>query len=202
MTAPRAFCDVETTGLHADRHDIWEVGLIVDDEEYRWLLDVDLEAADPIALSIGRFHERHPRGNAYRFPAELGRDEDVTGDHDFAVRFAQLTHGRHLVGAVISFDEERLRRLLLRSGVHPSWHYHLIDCEALAAGWVAAQVPGDTMRIERPDGTVNHIDGRPPWDSTDLSRAVGVEPDTFDKHTALGDARWAAAVYRAVMGES
>lgn len=40
----------------------------------------------------------------------------------------------------------------------------------------------------------------PPWNSNDMSRAVGVEPDDFDRHTALGDARWAKAIYEAVMG--
>ena len=40
----------------------------------------------------------------------------------------------------------------------------------------------------------------PPWDSDALSRAVGVNPDDFDRHTALGDARWAKAMYEAVMG--
>ena len=28
----------------------------------------------------------------------------------------------------------------------------------------------------------------------------GVDPDDFDRHTALGDARWAKAIYEAVMG--
>lgn len=31
-------------------------------------------------------------------------------------------------------------------------------------------------------------------------RAVGVDPDRFEKHTAIGDARWAKACYEAVMG--
>lgn len=41
---------------------------------------------------------------------------------------------------------------------------------------------------------------RPPWKSDALSRAVGVDPEQFDRHTALGDAYWAKAIYEAVMG--
>ncbi len=39
----------------------------------------------------------------------------------------------------------------------------------------------------------------PPWDSNKLSLAVGVDPDDFDRHTALGDARWAKAIYERVI---
>jgi hypothetical protein len=28
-----------------------------------------------------------------------------------------------------------------------------------------------------------------------LSRALGVDPDAYDRHTALGDARWVRAQY-------
>lgn len=179
MTAPLAFVDTETTGLHPDWHQIWEVGLIVDDRERRWLLPVDLGRADPIALRIGRFHDRHPDGHDFTRAAATTYDH-ATPPEVFAQEFARLTRGRHLVGAVISFDEERLRLLLTANGACPEWHYHLVDVEALAAGKLA--IP-------------------PPWDSADLSRAALVDPDQFDKHTALGDARWAKAIYEAVMGE-
>lgn len=46
---------------------------------------------------------------------------------------------------------------------------------------------------------------RRPWKSEDLSRRVGVEPPGEDeRHTALGDARWAERIYNAIMdgGES
>jgi len=40
-----------------------------------------------------------------------------------------------------------------------------------------------------------------PWKSDDLSRLIGVEPPgEDDRHTALGDARWAQRVWDAVMG--
>lgn len=161
-----AFVDTETTGLDPERHEIWEVGLIVHDQEHHWWLPVDLGRADGRALAIGQFHDRYP-------------DTNVTGFaplHAFAAEFAELTRGRHLVGAVVSFDEERLRKLLRANRACPEWHYHLVDVEALVAGKLGIA---------------------PPWDSNALSAKAGVDPEQFDRHTALGDARWAKALYEA-----
>jgi hypothetical protein len=87
------------------------------------------------------------------------------------------------------------------------WHYHVIDVEALAAGYLAAirQDAAELGYHDRPDTPQYEHEGnleiaRLPWKSDSLSRAVGVEPDDFDRHTALGDARWAKAIYEAVMG--
>ena len=166
-----------------------QVGLITPDgEEYRWLLPVSMAKADPIGLGIGRFHQRHPSGNN---PSDVS-DDNLTNSGRFITEFLQLTDGQHLAGAVVSFDEERLRRMAWDHGFQPSWHYHLIDVEALAAGWLArrrdvADAYGDVFRL--------------PWDSGELSRAVGVNPEDFDRHTALGDCRWAKAIYEAVLGK-
>ena len=171
------FVDTETTGLDPDQHQIWDIGLIVDDREYQWFLEVDLGRADARALEIGRFHERHPRGHN---PGKVDKPTNQT--YQVAREVAKLTPGKHLVGAVPSFDEERLRKLLRANGACPEWHYHLIDVEALAVGWLAAE--GRTL-IELP------------WDSEALSRAIGIEPT--DRHEALADARWAKAIYEAIL---
>src|SRR5690606_35277881 len=77
-----------------------------------------------------------------------------------------------------------------RFGFAPGWHHHLIDAEALAVGYPPG-IPG-----ERPPFPHERL----PWASDTLSRAVGVDPDDFDRHTALGDARWARAIYDAITG--
>lgn len=159
-----AFVDTETTGLDPDVHQIWEVGLIVDGVAHHWFLPVNLGRADARALEIGRYHERW-------------RWDMATNLQQFATEFAALTRGRHLVGAVVSFDEERLRKLLRANGACPEWHYHLVDVEAMAAG---------RCKIA------------PPWNSEALSLALKVDPAQFDRHTALGDARWALALYEAI----
>jgi len=172
-----AFVDTETTGLDPDLHEIWEVGLIIDDREYVWQLPVDLGRADAVALRISHYHEC--------------RGTFLTDLREFAEGFADLTRGRHLVGAVPSFDEERLRKLLRANGACPEWHYHLIDVEALAVGYLHG-CNADHGRLDTP---------KLPWRSDDLSRACGVEPPGDDeRHTALGDARWAKRLYEAICG--
>lgn len=184
--APLAFIDCETTSLDPEHGEVWEVAAIVrnstfpgDDGEHVWTLPVDLTYADPVSLSIGRFHERHPCGNT------VPDVDDWTEPQVFAHEFARITHGAHLVGAVVSFDEKRLERLLRAQGIMPSWHYHIQCVETLAVGWLRGQ-------------------GRPapelPWNSRELSAAIGVEmPTDEERHTALGDAKWAARIWSKIM---
>lgn len=179
MTAPIVFCDVETVSLTPGPDVIWEVGAIeADGTEHHWFLPVDLGKADAYSLKVGHFYER--------YPDFVDVKDGITRRDDFATEFSRLTAGKHLVGAVVSFDEERLRLLLRANGACPSWHYHLVDVEALAVGYLAAKGKPVT----------------PPWHSDELTAALGVKVDDMDKHTAIGDARWAKAIYVAVMEES
>ncbi|HTE66667.1 MAG TPA: hypothetical protein VK736_10485, partial [Candidatus Binatia bacterium] len=79
----------------------------------------------------------------------------------------------------------------------PAWHYHLIDVEALAVGWLSGLRSETTLATGAYAGFVPSL----PWDSDDLSRACGVEPASeAERHTALGDARWAMRLYDAIVG--
>lgn len=217
-TAPICYVDCETTGLSLDFHEIWEVGLILPDAGYRperrWLLPVDLSRADPFALDIGRFHDRHPQGHRYGTIDNVGPravwDIGLVNDLGrFARDFARQTHGLHMVGAVPSFDDYRLAKLLRDNGAVPRWHYHTIDVEALAAGWLAGRKAETddnggngtgTARVLNAEGRLVEVGPEPPWDSDLLSLAVGVDPAMFDRHTAIGDCRWSKAIYEAVTG--
>jgi hypothetical protein len=187
--------DTETTGLDPNRHAIWEVALITPNgDEHVWQFPVDEMAADPFALEVGHYWQRRwdmvndvPALNAIydahtsksrrpRFP-EQGKA--IKPSAEWCRHFRNLTAGLHIVGAVPSFDEERLCRLLHSHGVLHRWHYHLVDVEALAAGRLGVE---------------------PPWNSRDLAEAIGVVQREEDKHTALGDARWAKAIYDEVFG--
>lgn len=169
------FVDTETTGLDPDRHEIWEVALVDAKDVYQvWQLPVDLGRADPRALAINGYYERAGTERLVSLP-------------QFAEEFEVLTRGAHLAGSVVSFDEERLRRLLQWHGACPGWHYHLIDVEAMAVGYLHGRGPEPWLNL--------------PWDSEELSRAVGVDPFPFDRHTALGDARWAKAIYDTVISK-
>ena len=170
VSSPVVFVDTETISLDPEIPDvIWEVGLITPDgAEHQWSLPVDLGLADPRALEIGRFYERYPK---------YGDIPGTTHRWHFARQFEALTRGCHLAGAVVSFDEERLRKLLRRSGAAPGWSHRLICVETLAAGKLGVMPDGLRKMAER----------------------FGITISDDDRHTALGDARLSKAVYDAVM---
>jgi oligoribonuclease (3'-5' exoribonuclease) len=174
------FVDTETMGLDPDRHEIWEVGLIVrsedsNDVEYEWKLPVrHPEYADQIALTINGYYDRQDE-TYIKYQSALYQLHEI---NDFAYDFLMLTMRSHLVGAVVSFDEERLRKLLLREGYTPMWHYHLVDVESLVAG---------------------KLGWTPPWKSSELWEKMGINEEDYAKHTALGDARLARDLYDLVM---
>lgn len=183
------FIDTETTGLDPDRHEIWELALITGaGEEHLWHLPVDLAKADLIALNIGGYFDRY--GNEDNC-CDVGIYD--YGWDDFCADMVTLTRGKHLVGAIPSFDAQRLERLLRAHGSLATWHYHLIDIEALAVGYLIGK-------------GYEHVDDdpliAPPWNSDDLSAMLGINRDDYQKHSALGDARWAAAIYEHVMDDA
>ncbi|WP_280482235.1 hypothetical protein [Nocardia cyriacigeorgica] len=194
MNAPIVFLDTETDGVHPGRR-VWEIAMIRRDEtgerETSFFVDIDLSGADPFGLRVGRFYDRHPAG---RYLAGLDDDPWAPSNAwhpDIAAReVARWTHGAHIVGAVPNFDTEVLGALLREHGLTPAWHFHLIDIEALMVGWLhATATPGETSGPELP------------WRSDDLSRAVGVEPPgETERHTAMGDARWAMRVFDRIAG--
>lgn len=202
MTKPIVFLDTETTGLHADRRP-WEIAMIVRDEHgQRELLiqveDVDLSNAELIGLNIGGFHDRHVRFNGLD-PEGVDRHRKgwdgmlLAPEREAARAVEQWTRGAHVVGAVPNFDTECLAAMLRRHGLCPSWHYHLIDVEALMVGWIYGRRAEMLADLESPD----RFPPIPlPWKSDDLSRVVGVNPPSEEmRHTAMGDADWAMRIY-------
>lgn len=180
MSAPVVFLDTETTGLDPDTEHIFEVAMIVDEMEFVWHLEPQPEVVKrmhPKALEVNRYHER-TSDPTWHWNGRIDALEEIR----------DLIGRRHIVGAVPDFDTRFLAAEYKRAQMsRPSWHYHLVDVEAMAIGFLAAQ--GKTLEL--------------PWDSNDLSVAVGVEPGAH-VHEALHDARWAKAIYERIMsaGES
>lgn len=212
MTTPICFVDTETDGVHPDRK-VWEVAIIRredgEDKSTQFFVDMDLSTADPFGLKVGRFYDRHPLGRhisgsksgitswsniglALDPPPPSQYDQTSLGcvsDADAALIVARWTHGAHLIGAVPSFDAEVLARLLRDNGLTPSWHYHLIDVEAMALGYL------HLLRTLNLGENGKDADLPLPWRADDLALACGIEPVSEDqRHTAMGDAdfvrRW------------
>lgn len=192
MTAtPLIFADCETTGLCPDIHVPWEIAwttavhrdgvleLNASRVFYVELTERQLRLASPAALDIGRFHQRYGVGQGQRPIGYLDVVMILQADTFNVSRQVEGEPLPHLVGAVPSFDHNMLCHQWLGwpdfgEGL---WHYHLIDVETLAAG-----------KLNLP----------PPYSSSELTAALGIQVDESTKHTAAGDCNWAIQMYAAV----
>lgn len=180
------FLDTETTSLDRRTRRIWDLGYIVrepgqpDLERQTYLRMVDgLADADPMSLRIGSYYTRHPDPYSQHALERFPEDDWGSRWADIGPIVAEDLRDAVLVGAVISFDEETLaRELRERCGLQPTWHYHLLDIETLAAG--ALLLP-------------------PPWHFDELLAEYGLTYDEEARHTALSDARMVRDLYDKVM---
>ena len=171
-----AFVDTETTGLDPELDYVWEIAVIIDDDEHVWQQKLPELDGGPDWSYVSEW-VRENTGIVERY--DHGHALSPANSID---RLAVLVRGRHIVGACPWFDSERMHRVALEHSASRDlpWHYHLIDVEALAVGFLAAR------------GLVPEL----PWDSRELSRLVGVDSEDFlPVHHALTDARWAKAIY-------
>lgn len=176
------FMDTETLGLHPDAP-IWEFAAIRRD-------------ADGDEKEFHCFIDHYPLPWFTSLPEPFQQDyqerfkpQDAITRWEAANLVIEATKDAHIIGAVPSFDTLRLSKLI--DGAHPHnwgtkdpWHYHLIDVENVIVGFLAG---GNQIIL-------------PPWSSDELSTAVGVDPEQFDRHTAMGDVKWVRAQWDAVMG--
>lgn len=170
------FVDIETLGLDPDAP-VWEFaavrctpGLPVQTREF--------------------FIEHDPHGWLNDLPAAFLEDygrrysEVMALSEGVAVEEIHfITNGTVVIGSNPAFDAERLSKLMHRNGIEPAWHYHLEDISSMAAGYLAAR----------------GVCPPRPWKSDMLSKALGVDPALFKRHTAMGDVRWVQAQYRTMM---
>jgi hypothetical protein len=167
--------DTETSGLDVTRHHIWEAAamVVVDGEvksKHEWWLETDMSTADSNALRMNRYYERLAQQ-----PPDFVATHRMTAARELAVMLGQP--GAHLVGLNPAFDAGFIDKLLREQGHAPAHHYHLVDVEALIAGAAGLE---------------------PPWSSSELSKAIGVEPPPAEvKHTAAGDRDWTWQLYQA-----
>ncbi|OHU68065.1 hypothetical protein BKG87_22290 [Mycobacteroides chelonae] len=171
------FMDTETLGLDP-LAPVWEFAAIRRYEngiEAKYHCFIDHDPAFWLDMLPAQFQEDYKA----RFDVQ-----EALKRADAAEMIHTATDGAHVVGAVPSFDTERLARILNQTGWGaPPWHYHLVDVENVVLGYLAAH--GKLLQ--------------PPWKSDQLSAAIGVNPNDFDRHTAMGDVLWTRAQWDAVM---
>jgi len=183
-----AFTDTEATGTDRARHYAWDIAVIIRepgmaDSVHQWFIQPDLSTADPMALRIGRYYERtagllpplsRKQGRKWAAPAKL------------APELARMLDGAVLVGANPSFDAAFIGRLLRAHGHLLTADYHMLDLGSLVLGWNR--------------GTGRSLDGPLKMDAA--IRACGLDPASYEAHTALGDARAVRDCWDIVMGET
>lgn len=189
MSAPLVFLDTETTGLHPDRRP-WEIAMIRAEGPETGakikgctivISDIDISHADPTALAMNGFYERHPHFTeaVTSVPIPQPHGTWLFTEETAAAKVERWTRGATIVGANPSFDTITLDAMLRRHKLVPSWHHRLIDVESLTAGHLGTL--GDDGRL---------------LGLTRCADALEIQYDKDSTHTADGDAILALLVYR------
>lgn len=171
---PICYTDCETLGLEPQRHDVFEVGILKvfpdgREEELLLWLPVDLSTASPDALRKNRFFER--RRDCYK---KYG----VTAEEG-AWKIAEFTSGAVLAGNRITFDEGMISAYLAKQKLAHAWELYTIDVPTFGAGAL---------------GLKKKFNGKT------ISELLGVPlPDDSERHTAMGDAKWARRMHVAAI---
>lgn len=186
--APLVFLDVETTGLGPD-DEIWEIAAVRRDWDGNVLTTTEMHAFVEHGPRCAHLPEAFRDDHAQRFPSACsGR---VISRRDACRELGQLFDISDrssgdlpiVVGVNPGFDLEKITALI--AGQFPNWptlwHYTPVDARHLAVGRLKAA----------------GWDAPAPWGSEDVSRALGINPDDFARHTAMGDVLWAMAIYDA-----
>lgn len=207
MTRRTLIVDTETTSLEPDYETgtgvIWELATVehASGEAHLWRMEPKLALADPGALRVGKYYER----TAGMLHHSIDSHSPSPSPHDLASHgpgvsaywsvpavlapeVARLLDDVTIVGANPAFDAGFLTAFLRHHGQAPTWHYRLRDIGSLAYGWLKGRKRGDEWV--------------PAFDAStdDFARALGLNPDRQDRHSALGDCLLAGAMLDVITG--
>ena len=180
---PLLFLDTETLGLDIEAP-IWEVAAIRvephSEQTKTWLVEHDPTDENGVPW-LNSLPDSFAEDYLNRFVRFSGRACNPFG---VVEQLAELAKGAIVCGSNPSFDMQRLEKLSIDCEAFRAfgWHYHAMDIPTLAHGWLLGK----------------GIAPAPPWKSDFLSQACGVSPRDFDRHSALGDARWCKALWERI----
>lgn len=210
---PVIILDTETTSLTPDYTTgagvIWELAMIERQTgtQHVWRVKPDLALADPGALRVGRFYERTTKmcqkcvnpSRAYDLTVWAKSeydDPEWSSPKALAAEIAPLLDGATIIAANPTFDAGFLTALLNRYGQAATWHYRLRDIGSMAFGYLCAFGEVGPPAVPA-GGGVPAVDA-----STDVfAKALGVDPEDFERHTALGDCLLVDAMLDVMGGE-
>jgi hypothetical protein len=186
------FLDTETTGLSIE-DDIWEFAAVRREDDgseaelHLFIEHSPLKCTRLPASFLADHQKRFPAAGASKWHEDVVTRGEAAKliDGFFQERPRVVGQERpHVVGAVPNFDTERIARLCGEwfDDWRAPWHHHLIDVENLAVGYLAAK--GEAVPL--------------PWHSDALSARLGITAPRDERHTAMGDVRWAMRIYDAV----
>jgi hypothetical protein len=206
-----AFADTETITLEPGHDVMWEIAVITrdgdraSDREWTFQLRPNMAKAQPEALEISGFKARYLL-STIRAPAlgwsELnGAEPAKLTRPGLALSLHTLLDGRSIFGICPSFDTLRLSLFLRRqfrgvAGYTDPFHYQPHDVEDEVAGYLRGRDHYEHAEQSAVDPAVFAI----PRPTELLAQAAGVTLKPEDKHTALGDARFARDLHDAVNG--
>jgi hypothetical protein len=180
-----AWVDSETTSLRWPDRRAWDVAAIIrhpgqPDIEHQWFIhpvDLRLVSADPEALDIGGFWTRHPHAEYLRAGGNPLYAPDLPGvyrSREALRELADATAGGTIIcGSNPDFDKTTLAGEMSRWSITPTWYYRPEDVPTLVKGWLYGRgLPQPVPRT-----------------SDAYCRAIGINPDLYARHTALGDCR-------------
>lgn len=207
MSRRQMILDCETTSLNPDYEDgtgvIWELACIERDTgtEHLWRMEPEPDKADPGALTVGKYYKRTARMKHvdHRVHDLAGRNLDRsapwTQPKSLAPVLARLLDDVTLIIAVPTFDDPYLKAFLRAYGQAPTWHHRARDIGSMAYGYLRACL---ALGVEGRDAAL----GVPDTDAgtDDFARALGVDPDQFERHSALGDCRLVGAMLDVIEG--
>jgi DNA polymerase III epsilon subunit-like protein len=177
--------DVETTGTDPARHFAWDVALIVRedglaDAEHQWFIKPDLRTAEPMALRVGHYYERTA---GLKAAGSREKAPKWTDPVKLAPELARLLDGAVLIGQNPWFDASFLSALLQRHGQVLTADYHYRDLGSLVTGYLrgTGRVPDPRMKLDA------------------LAVALGLDPLSYERHSALGDCRLERDMWDEVM---